>query len=123
MTVALELRLRSALSAAMRARETDAVRALRTALAAVANAEAVDADPSAVTATSVHVAGAHAGLGAAEMSRRELDEDQVRALVAAERDERLTAADELDGHGQGEHADRLRREAAALDAVLLDGGV
>lgn len=63
----VEAQLRSALKAAMGARDRDAVSALRVALAALANAEAVPLD----------VAGA-----AVEAARRELSEDERRAVVA-----------------------------------------
>ncbi len=108
-------RLRGALRAAMRARDTAAASALRTALAAIANAEAIPVSDSAAAATtSPHFAGAAAGLGAAEAERRSLTDDEVRLIVRAEIDERLAAAADYERHGHAGHADRLRREAQAL---------
>jgi hypothetical protein len=83
------------------------VSVLRTTLAAVANAEAVDA------ATSVRPRqGAFAG----DVPRRELSEDDVRSIVAAARDELRTAEDELRGLGQADAADDLSAQAGVLEA-------
>lgn len=58
------------------------------ALAAVANAEAQPAStPSRTPTGDSPVAGAVTGLGAAEVDRREVTEDEVRALVQAEVDD------------------------------------
>ncbi|MEI4272755.1 hypothetical protein TEK04_13575 [Klenkia sp. LSe6-5] len=51
-------------------------------------------------------------------SWRELTEDDVRAVVRAERDERLAAADQLDATGAGDAADELRAAAAVLERYL-----
>lgn len=85
---ALQERLRAALTDALRARDRATVRALRVALAAVANAEAQPASAYPTTASGDSpVAGAVSGLGAAEAPRRELSEDEVRALVRTEVDD------------------------------------
>ena len=63
---ALRDALRRDLASAMKAREPDAVSALRTAIAAIDNAEAVPAPDERAATTSGHIAGARAGLGAAE---------------------------------------------------------
>lgn len=114
-------RLRAALKVAMKARDAAAVNALRTALAAVDNAEAV-AGPTAATAPLVEgvIAGAAAGVGATEVARRELTEDEVTAIVAAEVDERRAAADDYRTAGQFGRAARLTAEADALAAHLPD---
>lgn len=115
----IERTLRAALNPAMRARDSVAVSALRTALAAIANAEAVD-----VTAHSMgeggsrHVAGAVVGVGAAEVARRQLHERDVRAIVQLEVDSRRSDADELERHGATDRARSLREEAEVLAAVL-----
>lgn len=83
-------RMRADLTAAIRARETDTVRALRVVLGAVANAEAQpinDTVPTSLT-TAGGIAGAADGLGAAEIERRELTEDDVRGIIRAERQAR-----------------------------------
>lgn len=109
--------LRSALLVARKRRDADAIAALRTTLAAIANAEAVPTAPgtaSASASTSWHVAGTVEGLGAAEAPRRMLSEDDVRAIVVAELTEREAAAARYRGLGHAERADRLIAEADAL---------
>jgi uncharacterized protein len=113
----LRTRLRQALTAAMKRRDAAAVGALRTALGAIDNAEAVDPSGAPPVQAGV-IAGGVAGLGAGDVARRELDEDDIAGIVRAEVAERLAAAAEYDDAGQGERADRLRAEAAALTAVL-----
>ncbi len=156
--------LQAELVAAMRRRDAGVVAALRTTLAALANAEAVPV-PSTAASThdapapppsasgsgapvpttsgigpglpasprsagtldapagpgevgNEHFAGSVAGLGAAEVERAVLSEDQQRRLVAAE-------AAQLDQHaarlGQAcrlDEADAARRAARTLAAVL-----
>lgn len=69
---ALRDALRRDLTRAMKAREPDAVSALRTAIAAIDNAEAVPAPDDSPATTSGHIAGARAGIDAAEAARRNL---------------------------------------------------
>ncbi len=106
--------LRSALLGARRRRDEVATTALRTTVAAIANAEAVPIIDVPTATSSRHVAGAVSGLGATEMPRRELSEADVRAIVLAELNERETAAARYRGLGRPEHADRLLAEAEAL---------
>ncbi|GAA4368250.1 hypothetical protein [Nocardioides caricicola] len=116
----VEARVREDLAAALRARDKDTARVLRTVLSAIANAEAqpdVDDTPLSLRSEGA-IAGAVSGLGAADVARRELDPDAVRAVVAGERDERLTAADDLDARGAGDAAGALRAEAALLERYL-----
>lgn len=112
-------RLRGALTPAMRARDTAAVAALRSALAALDNAAAVPTGAGAgPVASSARVAGAVAGLGAAEVPRRELTEAEQVAIVRTEVAEREAAAADCDRAAQPDHAARLRAEAAALTPHL-----
>lgn len=112
-------RLRAALPLAMKAREKETVAALRSALAALDNAEAVDADAAGLVAgDSEHVAGTVGGLGAGEVARAALDERRAREIVAAEVQERRDAAVGYDGHGRAEEAARLRAEADLLAGFL-----
>jgi uncharacterized protein YqeY len=116
----LQNRLRDDLTAAMRARDRDTARVLRTLLSAIANAEAQpqpDQTPAGLRSDGV-IAGAADGLGAAEVARRELAEQEIRAIVAAERDERLAAATDLAARGAPGPADALRTEASLLDRYL-----
>lgn len=88
--------LRDALPGAMETRDTPARNAIRSALAAIENAEAATV----------------------EARRRELDEDHSLEIVSAERDERLAAAAEYRARGEHDRAAELEAEAAALDAFL-----
>ena len=103
----------------MKARDTPARNAIRSALAAIENAEAVVPETTGgPAATSEHVAGAAVGVGVAEADRRELDEDHTLEIVSAERDERLAAAADYRARGEEQRAAELEAEAAALDAFL-----
>jgi uncharacterized protein YqeY len=112
-------RLRHALTAAMRERDTVAVAALRSALGAIDNAEAVDPGQRVAPAAShPRLAGTVVGLGAGEVPRRQLTEPELEALVRAEVAERAAAAADYERAGRAERAGRLRGEAAALAATL-----
>jgi hypothetical protein len=111
-------RLRSALAAALKSRDRAAVAALRSALSAISNAEAVPLDASGpAMANSPHVAGASVGLGAGEATRRGLSPTDVDDIVRVEVDERERAALGYAGAGHPERAGRLRREAEVLRSV------
>jgi uncharacterized protein YqeY len=131
----LRNRLRRALPAAMKARDRPAVTALRSALAAIDNAEAFDpdealaegrydvlepagwepADPDADDVDAAHpgFAGTIAGVGATEVERRSLTPKQVEGIVRAEIETREVAAT-LEGVGKHEHAERVRAEMKVL---------
>ena len=114
-------RLRLALAEALRARDTIAVSALRSALGAIGNAEAVEPGAAAPTGSgSPHLAGAVAGLGAAEAPRRRLSAAEVEQIIRAEAGERERAARDYERAGHADRAGRLRREARLLLAVLTD---
>ncbi|HXB49322.1 MAG TPA: hypothetical protein VNW50_16290 [Streptosporangiaceae bacterium] len=120
---ALVARLRAALTAALGSGDRAAVAAVRSALTAVGNAEAVD--PAAqrgpadlVIAPSEHFAGAQAGLGAGDVPRKRLTAADVTQIVQDEIAERQSAAADYDRLGHGSQAERLRREADVLAAVL-----
>jgi uncharacterized protein len=111
--------LQRAVGEAMKARDMVAVSALRSALGAIDNASAVPAGAAPVTRTaSPYVAGAAAGLGAAEIRRRSLSDQEATAVVRAEVAERLAAAQQYDRAGHTEQAGRLRREADILASAL-----
>ncbi len=114
---ALRERLRAALPVAMKARDRNATAALRSALAAIDNAEAVEA--SDIRAGAIE--NSAVGLGAAERPRRALTESEIADIVRAEINERLTAAAEYESLITGtDRATSLRAEAAALTAHLTD---
>lgn len=97
----------------MRARDAVAVSALRSAIAALDNAEAVSVG-AVPTTGSEHVAGTAVGLGAAEVPRRELTEGETTAVLEREIADRVAAAEQAEQHGATDHAARLRAEAAVL---------
>lgn len=111
--VALRARLRADLVAAMKAGRREEVSTLRTAIAALDNAEAVEAVAS--TGINEHVAGAEAGVGSTEAQRRALSIAELRAILRAQVAERVEEAERYDGFGRHEEADRLRRGAELLE--------
>jgi uncharacterized protein YqeY len=115
-----QARLRTALAGALRRRDTIAVSALRSALGAISNAEAVAVPPGASATTSADVASAVAGLGAGETRRRSLSEADVGQILRAEISERLVAARDFENRGHPDRAQRLRGEAGVLTAAAGD---
>ena len=124
-------RLQAALRAAMKARDTVAVSALRSALAAIANAEAIPVPeapapppdrsaprPSAPAAANQYIAGSAAGLAATEADRREVTEEEAVAIAETETAERRAAAGQYQATGHADRADRLLREAQAIRSAL-----
>jgi uncharacterized protein YqeY len=130
----------------MKARDKRAVATLRPTLAAIDNAEAVDATqvPSAdvdhpasegavpagedappagdrYAAGEGAIAGAARGVGAAEVERRVLTAAETEAIVRREVAERQSAAHAYEHAGQAPHAERLRAEAELLNAYLDAG--
>jgi uncharacterized protein len=120
-------RLRRALRDALKARDMTAASALRSALGAIGNAEAVSPGsapaPSAaeLAASGPHFAGAVAGIGAADTKRRSLSEAAAGEIVRAEAAERQAAAHEYERAGHAARAGRLRREADVLMSVVDAG--
>src|SRR4029450_7369898 len=120
--------------AAMKARDRQAVAAPRSTLAAIDNAEAVDAAAGGGhPAGAGGIAGAAGGGGgaaggrreaaaavvaAAEAERRTLTAAETEAIVRREVAERQHAADAYERAGQAPHAERLRAEAELLSAYL-----
>lgn len=105
----LRQRLRTSLRDALKARDAIAVAALRSAVSAIDNAEAVD---------QAQARGPRLGVGAGDVARRELSTRDVIEVVRAEATARLSAADEYDRLGKPEHATRLRAEAVVLQSLL-----
>ncbi|ASR36747.1 hypothetical protein BAY61_19050 [Prauserella marina] len=114
--------LRGSLKAALKARDRGAASALRSALAAIDNAEAVpEGEPLGGGAESEHVAGAASGVGSTEARRRALTGADIRTVVENEVRERRAAALEYERLGRAEPAERLRAEAAVLERHLEPG--
>jgi 2'-5' RNA ligase len=110
-------RLRAGLRDAMRSRDRDAVAAIRSALAAVDNAEAVPLDPTDHRHRAGAVEGSAVGLGAAEVDRRHLTEADVVGIVEREVEERVQAVDAIEDTAP-DRAESIRAEVAALRAFL-----
>jgi uncharacterized protein len=115
---ALRATLRADLVTAMKLRRPEAVAALRTAIAAIDNAEAVEAPDGIAEVASEHVAGARTGVGSTEVQRRVLSLGEVRTLLRAQVEERRTEADRLDTCERPDPARRLRLEAEVLGRYL-----
>jgi uncharacterized protein YqeY len=113
-------RLQHALRTALKQRDSAAVSALRSALAAISNAEALPASSTPRGRAGQYVAGGVAGLGAAEASRRTLTEAEITGIVATEIADRRAAAAQYGQAGHADRAGRLRREADVLAAVVSD---
>ncbi len=112
----LRQRLRGALTLAMKARDRVAVGALRSTLAAIDNAEAVDRPAN--TDTGLAIEQLPLGVGAAEMERRLLTEPQIEQIVRDELAEREAAARDYERSGRTERAEQLRREITVLAEQL-----
>ncbi|QLY29845.1 GatB/YqeY domain-containing protein [Nocardia huaxiensis] len=103
--------LRADLKQAMKDKNRPAVAALRSLLAAIDNAEAVDA--SHVSAGAIETSAA--GLGTADVPRRELTAEHIDTIIESEHNERISAAKQYDDFpGGAARAAELRAEAAAL---------
>ena len=107
-------RLRDDLKPAMRERDMTRVRALRSALGAIDNAEAVP-----TTARAGAIEDASVGVGSTEAARHELSAQDVRDVLQQEVDEREAAATESDDRAP-DWAARLRAEAAVIAAYVPD---
>jgi uncharacterized protein len=105
-------RASAALREAMKARDVEAVAALRTLLAEFANAEA---SPPHLRAGAIEEAPA---LGAAEVERLHLSEADLTAIAVREHDELARAADAANAR-ESAQGNRWRRRQEAL-ARLLD---
>jgi uncharacterized protein YqeY len=113
------VRLRAELLTARKSRDTVRITVLRTALSAIDNAETPGAIELDATAGGT-IAGAAAGLGAAEVDRRVLSEAEIRGLLQTEVDERLAAARRVEAGGHAERAAALRTEATLLTDLIGD---
>jgi uncharacterized protein YqeY len=93
-----------------------AVAALRSTLSAIDNAEAVERPGT--PDRNLAIEQLPVGVGAAEMARRELSEDEVERIVRAELAERETAAHAYDAAGRPDAAADLRAQIQALELHL-----
>jgi hypothetical protein len=111
--------LQAELAQAIQRRDRAVASAVRTALSALANAEAVPTESAIDTSIGTeHVAGASTGLRSTEARRMALSIDQERQIVADERAELLHHADRLTRLCRLDEAAAARRAAGALTGVL-----
>ncbi|MFT3715584.1 MAG: GatB/YqeY domain-containing protein [Gordonia sp. (in: high G+C Gram-positive bacteria)] len=104
--------MRADLRTAMKAKDKSTVSALRTALAAIDNAESVDAGESATT--SAHVAGASLGAGSAEADRKQLSADDVAGILRTQVLDLQQQAEQYEALGRDDAAAELRAQAAVI---------
>ena len=121
----LRVALRQRLTVALKGRDRVGAVALRSIIAALDNAEAVEiAGPgrptqvAAAVTSDAYVAGAVAGLGAAEAERRELDPDEQRTLVSSQLEAWESAAVGYEQRGHAERAQQLRQQIEVIRAAL-----
>lgn len=113
----LRQRLGESLKVALNARDRSAAAALRSAMSAVDNAEAVDRS-HAPPPGGCMMGDVRLGVGAGEVARRKLSTHDVIGLIRAEILDRTTAAAEFERLGRGDEAARLRAEATTLVSFL-----
>jgi uncharacterized protein len=113
-TQALRAALRHGLTTALKARDAEALAALRTAIAAIDNAEAIATTDTRRPVTSADIAGAGSGVGSTEAVRQSLSLGQLRDIVREQITEYAREADRYDALGQPDAAHRLRRRARIL---------
>jgi uncharacterized protein YqeY len=110
----------------MKARDTVVVSAMRSAIAAIDNAEAADlgdapaVDPAShlAVAPGHSIAGGVAGLGTGEVARRELSVAAIELILQGEIADRHAAAGAYRASGRDEQALVLEGESAALERCL-----
>lgn len=106
--------LRRRLVLARKGRDSSSTSVLRSALSAIDNAETPDGPVPSAGA----IADSAVGLGSAEVMRRELADDEIRALIRGEIDERRSAAAQFAATGHAARAAALAAEAGVLEGVL-----
>jgi uncharacterized protein len=111
--------IRDALTRAMKDRDRVATGALRSALAMIDNAEAVDVSLAPRPQPGV-IEGGVAGLGAGEVARRTVTDENVRAILRDAISERDKAATQYERLQRPDDATRLRLEIAVLAPLLPD---
>jgi len=110
---AMQTRIREDLRTAMRAKSHEEVAALRVCLAAIDNAQAV---PVGARHQTYEVKAF--GDRSVEVPRLVLDETSLRAVLAREIEDRLSAADQLEQHGNPDRGAALRAGAVIIGRYL-----
>ncbi|MFD1054732.1 hypothetical protein [Terrabacter terrigena] len=120
MSSPLRAALRSRLTIAMRERDRAVTAALRNAVAAIENAEAVPVADGPMVGGSADIAGAALGVGATEAARLVLDPAAERHVVASELAALLEAEGAYAAAGDPERAATAAAGAEALRDVLTE---
>ncbi len=110
--------VRRDLRAAIKSRQPETISVLRTMIAAIDNAEAVQPESESPRSGDGAVAHSSPGVGSTEAPRRELAMSDVHAIVRDLLREYETQAEHYRSMHQHEAADRLRRQANVLCAYL-----
>lgn len=110
--------LQAELAVAMQRRDRAVTSALRSALSALANAQAVPAPSLSDLGSGGHIAGATPGLAATEAVRRDIGVEEQRAIVDHERADLLAHGERLRRLCRHDEADGALRAAEALAAAL-----
>lgn len=110
-TLPVREQLKADLLKAMKARDKIAVVTIRTMLGAIDNAEAVPLPQGLVFAMD----------GSAEVPRRLLTEEDIRAILTRERDERRRAHAQYEALGLVTETERVKGEVAVFDRYLGAG--
>lgn len=114
----LRHRLQRALAAAMARRDSVATSALRTALASIANAEAVAGPAERPAANAIELTPR--GVGATEVQRRDVPDDEAAELVRREIADLELAAGMYAAAGDAGRAERALAQARVLRGVIGD---
>ncbi|MGV0046103.1 hypothetical protein ACRU43_22590 [Mycobacterium colombiense] len=110
--------LRRDLRAALKSRQPETISALRTMIAAVDNAEAIQPDTDSARPADGVIAHSSPGVGSTEAPRRVLHMTDIQAIVVNLLAEYDTQAEHYHYVHQSEAAERLRRQASILLAYL-----
>ena len=108
--------LRQELMNAMRRRDTAVIPVLRSAIAAIDNAESVE--PAHVPIVDSPIAGSAGGLGASEVERADLGRQEQRTIVEREIVELASHVDRLTRLCRRDEADATRRAMEILRGVV-----
>lgn len=98
----IKLRLSDDLKKAMKEKNTIAVKAIRSLVAAIDNAGAVIVEAPATMPMSGGIAGATSGLGSTEVERKKLSDDDIRIIIQKEIEEIQKAIESINDHSRTE---------------------
>ncbi|BBZ28942.1 hypothetical protein MMAD_32370 [Mycolicibacterium madagascariense] len=114
--------VRRDLRTAIKSRQPETISVLRTIIAAIDNAEAIQPEAHMPRSADGTVAHSSPGVGSTEAPRRELAMRDVHAIIRDLLHEYDTQAQQYRSMRQHEAADRLRRQANILHSYLPASG-